>query len=55
MARRRRPSLRLSAEQAQQALGALVHEGKLASGEVRNALQQRARLIRALRASLATL
>jgi hypothetical protein len=54
MARRRRSSL-LSGQQAQAALAVLIHEGKLAAGEVRKALQRRDRLIRALRASLAAL
>jgi hypothetical protein len=55
MARHRGSSLGLSGEQAQAALAVLVHEGKLAAGEVRKALQRRDRLIRALRASLAAL
>jgi hypothetical protein len=55
MARRRRSSLVLSAQQAQAALGVLVHEGKLKAGEIRKALQRRDRLIKALRASLAAL
>ena len=55
MARRRRQSLALSGEHARQALAVLIHEGKLAAGEVRKALQRRDRLIRALRASLAAL
>ena len=55
MARRRRLSLGLSAEQAQQALGVLVQEGRLAAGEVRKALHRRDSLVRALRASLAAL
>ena len=55
MARRRRQSPALSGEHAQQALAILIQEGKLAAGEVKKALQRRARLIRALRASLAAL
>jgi predicted RNA-binding protein YlqC (UPF0109 family) len=55
MARRRRSSLALSAEQARQALTVLVQEGKLAASEVRKALGRRDRLVRALRASLAAL
>jgi hypothetical protein len=55
MARRRRSSLSLSAEQAQAALTVLIQEGKLAAGEVRKALQRRDRLIRDLRAKLAAL
>jgi hypothetical protein len=53
MRRRRGSSLALSGRQAQAALGVLIHEGKLAAGDVRKALQRRDRLIRALRASLA--
>ncbi len=37
MARRRRSTLAISAEQAQQALAFLVHEGKLAANDVRKA------------------
>jgi len=55
MARRRRSTPALSGAQAQAALAVLVHEGKLAAGEIRKALQRRDRLIRALRASLAAL
>jgi len=55
MARHRKASLGLSAEQARQALTVLVQEGKLAAGEVRKALQRRDRLVRALRASLSAL
>ena len=55
MARHRKASLGLSAEQARQALTVLIQEGKLAAGEVRKALQRRDRLIRALRGSLAAL
>jgi hypothetical protein len=55
MARRRRSSLGLSAEEARQALTVLVQEGKLAASEVRRALDRRERLIRELRASLAAL
>jgi hypothetical protein len=55
MARRRRSSLSLSAQQAKAALTVLIQEGKLAAGEVRKALQHRDRLIRDLRAKLAAL
>jgi hypothetical protein len=55
MARRGRQSPVLSGEHARQALAVLIHEGKLAAGEVRKALQRRDRLIRALRSSLAAL
>jgi hypothetical protein len=55
MARNRRSSLALSADQAQTALAVLVQEGKLKADEVMKALQRRDRLIRALRASLAAL
>lgn len=55
MARGRRSTLSFSGNQARQALAVLIQEGKLAAGEVRNALLRRERLIRALRASLAAL
>jgi hypothetical protein len=55
MARHRKASLGLSAEQARQALTVLVQEGKLAASEVRRALERRDRLVRALKASLAAL
>jgi hypothetical protein len=55
MARRRRESLALSGEHAQQALAILIKEGKLAVSEVKKALQRRDRLVRALRSSLAAL
>jgi hypothetical protein len=55
MARRRRSSLALSAQQAQAALGVLVQEGKLKAGEIRKALQRRDRLIKALKARLAAI
>ncbi len=55
MARRRRSSLALSAEQARQALMVLVQEGKLRMSEVRQALQRRDRMVRALRDRLASL
>ncbi len=55
MARRRKSTLSFSGNQARQALAVLIQEGKLAAGEVRNALLRRERLIRALRASLSAL
>jgi len=55
MARRRRSSLALSGEQAQQALAVLIQEGKLRASEVRKTPQRRDRLIRDLRAKLAAL
>jgi len=55
MARHRKASLGLSAEQARQALTVLVQEGRLAASEVRRALDRRDRLVRALKASLAAL
>jgi hypothetical protein len=55
MTRRRRLSLALSSEQAQQTLAILIQEGKLAASEVKKALQRRDRLIRALRDRLAAL
>ncbi len=55
MATRSRSFLALSGSQAQAALAVLIHEDKLAAGDVQKALQRRDRLIRALRASLAAL
>jgi hypothetical protein len=55
MARRRRSTLALSAEQAQQALAFLVHEGKLAASEVRKAFDRREKLIREIKVRLAQL
>src|SRR6202162_4972163 len=55
MARHRKASLGLSAEQARQALTVLVQEGRLAASEVRRALDRRDRLVRALKTSLAAL
>ena len=55
MARRRRSSLALSAEQAQQALAFLVHEGRLAASEVRKAFDRREKLIREIKERLAQL
>ena len=55
MARRRRSTLTLSAEQAQQALALLVHEGKLAAGDVRKAFDRRQKLIREIKQRMAQL
>jgi hypothetical protein len=55
MARRRRSSLGLSAEQARQALAVLVHDGRLAAGEVQKALERHRHLVSDLRARLAAL
>jgi hypothetical protein len=55
MARRRRPILTLTGEQAHQAFALLVDEGKLAVGEVWKALGRRDRLIRQLRKRLSAL
>jgi N-methylhydantoinase B/oxoprolinase/acetone carboxylase alpha subunit len=55
MARRRSSSLALSGEHAQQALAVLVHDGKLAVGEVQNALKRHRHLVTDLRAKLAAL
>jgi hypothetical protein len=55
MARRRRSTLALSAEQAQQALTFLVHEGKLAASEVRKAFDRREKVIREIKERLAQL
>jgi hypothetical protein len=53
MARRRRSTLTLSAEQAQQALTFLVHEGKLAASEVRKAFGRREKLIQEIKERMA--
>jgi hypothetical protein len=55
MAKRRRSTLALTAQQAQAALGVLIQEGKIKANEVRKALQRRDRLIKMLKASLAAL
>ena len=55
MARRRRSTLALSAEQAQQALALLVHEGKLAASEVRKAFDRREKLIQEIKERMAQL
>ncbi len=55
MARRRKSTVALSADQAQKAMAVLIQEGKLTAGELWKALQRRDRLIRALRESLAAL
>jgi hypothetical protein len=55
MARHRRLSLALSGHQAQAALAVLVHDGKLAAGEVQKALKRHRHLVSDLRAKLAAL
>jgi hypothetical protein len=55
MAKRRRSSLALSGQHAQQALAVLVHDGKLAAGEVQKALKRHKHLVTDLRAELAAL
>jgi len=55
MARRRRSSLAVTADQAHQALSFLMHEGKVAASEVRKALSHRERLIREIRERMAQL
>lgn len=55
MARRRRSSRSLSAEQARQALAFLVHEGKLAASEVHRAVDRREKLLREIRERMAEL
>jgi hypothetical protein len=55
LARRRRSSLTVTAEQAHQALTFLVHEGKLAASEVRKAFGRREKLIREIRDRMAAL
>lgn len=52
---RRRSSLALSAEQAQQALALLIHEGRLATGEVLKAFHRREKLIREIKQRMAHL
>jgi hypothetical protein len=49
LARRRRSSFSVTAEQAHQALSFLMHEGKIAASEVRKALSNRERLIREIK------
>jgi hypothetical protein len=55
MARRRRSTLALSAEQAQQALAFLVHEGRLAASDIRKAFDRREKLIREIKERLGQL
>lgn len=55
MTRQRRSSFGLSGEQAQAALAVLVHEGKLATGEVQKAIKRHRHLVTDLRAKLAVL
>jgi len=55
MARCRRSTLAISAEQAQQALAFLVHEGKLAANDVRKAFARREKLIREIKERMAAL
>jgi hypothetical protein len=53
LARRRRSSLPVTAEQAHQALSFLIHEGKLAASEVRRAFDRREKLVREIKERLA--
>jgi hypothetical protein len=55
MARWRRSSLPLSGDQARDALAVLVHDGKVAAGEVQKALKRHRHLVTDLRARLAAL
>ena len=55
MARRRRTSLKISAQQAREALEFLVHEGKLVAAEVTRALERREKLVKELKTRLAEL
>jgi hypothetical protein len=55
MTRRRRSSLPLSGDQARDALAVLVHDGKVAAGEVQKALKRHRHLVSDLRASLSAL
>jgi len=52
---KRRRSLALSGEQARHALAVLLHDGKLAVGEVQNALKRHKHLVTDLRFRLAAL
>jgi hypothetical protein len=55
LARRRRSSLTVTADQAHKALLFLMHEGKVAASEVQKALSHRERLIREIRDRMAQL
>jgi hypothetical protein len=55
MRRRRKSSLAISANQAQQALAFLVQQGKIAVTDVRKALENRERLVQEIRERLARL
>src|SRR5450756_998688 len=55
MTRRRRSSLPLSGDQARDALAVLVHDGRVAAGEVQKALKRHRHLVSDLRASLSAL
>jgi hypothetical protein len=55
MTRRRRSSLPLSGDQARDALAVLVHDGKVAAGEVQKALKRHRHLVTDLRGKLAVL
>jgi hypothetical protein len=55
MAKRRRSTLTITAQQAHQALSFLVHEGKVAASSVQKALSHRERLIREIRERMAQL
>ena len=55
MARRRRPALKLTGEQAREALDFLIHEGKIVAAEVARALARREKLVAELKARLADL
>lgn len=55
MARRRRTTLKISAEEARHVLAFLVHEGKIAASQVQNAIERREHLVRDLKSRLAAL
>lgn len=55
MARRRKSTFTISAEQARQAVTFLVDQGKLAALEVQKALERREHLVRDLKSHLAAL
>ena len=53
--RRRRSTLKISAQQAREALEFLVHEGKILASEVSRALERREKLVSELKSRLAEL
>jgi hypothetical protein len=55
LARRRRSTLAVTADQAHQALSFLIHEGKVAASSVQKALKRRERLVREIKERMAQL